>query len=531
MVNEEIARLEERARIMRTQFVDVRKITIDREIGNIVPEAMARRYQMVCIGKLEKKLTLAMADPLDVFAIDDVKIRTGYDAEAVLGEPAAIEDSYKNVYGEDNTWKDIVQQAEGLQHVDVLGAGDEDDEADAGPAKKPGGKDDVVIDQPVIRLVNMIISQAVDRKASDIHLEPSETELGVRYRIDGVLHEIMTVPKSIIPAVISRLKIMARLRIDEKRIPQDGRIRMVVQHRDLDLRVSTLPTLAGETIVMRILDRKGMKVDLTQLGFAEWDLTRWNELLDHPHGIILVTGPTGSGKSTTLYSSLARLNTPDVKIVTIEDPVEYYLKGIVQVQTNAKVGLTFAAGLRSFLRQDPDIMMVGEIRDKETAQIAIESALTGHLVLSTLHTNDAVTSITRLVDMGVEPFLIATTIIGVIAQRLVRTICSQCKQEAPLYPELMEVFKKHGIAESEIALAKGAGCPTCNTTGYKGRMGIYELATVNEEMRSMILRQAPISDISKVAKANGMKSLFDDGILKVAHGVTTYDELLRVTTE
>ncbi|MBM3465746.1 MAG: type II secretion system protein GspE, partial [Armatimonadetes bacterium] len=380
--------LESRARKMRTQFVDLKKMTIDKEIGNLIPEAMARRYQFVCIGKLDKKVTLAMADPLDVFAIDDVKIRTGFDVESVLASPDAIELAIKEVYGEDTSWKEVVTMAESV-HVDVLQDEEENDK-----------DENVVIDQPVVRLVNMIITQAVERKASDIHLEPNEAELGVRYRIDGVLHEIMTVPKSIIPAVISRLKIMARLRIDEKRIPQDGRIHLVLQGRDLDFRVSTLPTLSGETVVMRILDKRGMKTDLTQLGFTQRDLERHMGLLEHPHGIILVTGPTGSGKSTTLYSSLSKLNEPDTKILTIEDPVEYNVKGIVQVQVNPRVGLNFAAGLRSFLRQDPDIIMVGEIRDHETAQIAIESALTGHLVLSTLHTNDSVGSVTRLIDMG-----------------------------------------------------------------------------------------------------------------------------------
>lgn len=509
----------ERARQMRTQFVDLRTTNLDRETANILPEAMARRYQMVCIGKLEKKITLAMADPLDVFAIDDVKIRTGFDVESVLAEPEAIELAFKNVYGEDSSWKEVVSQVEGLK-VDVI-AGEEDEDKE----------EKVVIDQPVVKLVNMIIQQAVEKKASDIHLEPREADLLVRYRIDGVLHEIMTVPRSVQPAVLSRLKIMARLRIDEKRIPQDGRIHLAIQGHDLDFRVSTLPTLSGETIVMRILDKKSMKVDLAQLGFTQTDLTRWVELLEHPHGIILVTGPTGSGKSTTLYSSLAKLNQPDVKILTIEDPVEYNLQGIVQVQTNPKVGLTFAAGLRSFLRQDPDIIMVGEIRDRETAQIAIEAALTGHLVLSTLHTNDAVSSVTRLVDMGVEPFLLASTMIGVIAQRLLRTNCKECKAPASTPPELLKVFADHGVNESQLNMAKGAGCTVCANTGYKGRMGIYELCTVTEEIREMILRRCSNAELTVAARKAGLTSLYEDGVMKVATGVTTYEELMRVTAE
>lgn len=516
---DEFAEFEARARRMRTQFVDLKKITLDREIGNLIPEAMARRYQMICIGKMEKKITLAMADPVDIFAIDDVKIRTGFEVDSVLAVPEAIELAFKEIYGEDNSWREVVNQATSV-NVDYLAEADEGGEEEA-----------VVIDQPVIRLVNMIITQALDRRASDIHLEPRENEMGVRYRIDGVLHEIMVVPRSVVPACVSRLKIMARLRIDEKRIPQDGRIHLVIQGRDLDLRVSTLPTLNGETIVMRLLDRKGMKADLTQLGFTQTDLNRFNGLLALPHGIVLVTGPTGSGKSTTLYSSLAYMNKPDVKILTIEDPVEYHLKGIVQVQTNNKVGLTFAAGLRSFLRQDPDVLMVGEIRDQETGRIAIEAALTGHMVLSTLHTNDAVSSITRLVDMGVEPFLIASTLNGVIAQRLVRTICAKCREDAPYYPEVVASLVSHGISEGDIHLARGAGCPTCSQTGYKGRLGIYELAVVNEEIREMILQRASAADLGRAARDNGLHSLHEDGLLKVASGATTYEELMRVTAE
>lgn len=508
--------MHDRARRMHTTFVDLRKTEIDREIGGLIPEAMARRYQLVCIGKLEKKLTLAMVDPLDIFAIDDVKIRTGLDVESVLADPEALEGAHKRVYGEDTSWKEVVNMAEGL-NVDVLH--DEEEDSDK----------DVVIDQPVIKLVNMILQQAVDRKASDIHLEPRESDTLIRYRIDGVLHEVMTVPRSVQPAVISRLKIMARLRIDEKRIPQDGRIAISMLGRQLDFRVSTLPTLNGETIVMRILDRKAMKVDLTQLGFADSDLTRWNELLERPHGIILVTGPTGSGKSTTLYSSLAKINQPDIKILTIEDPVEYNLKGIVQIQTNPKVGLNFAAGLRSFLRQDPDVIMVGEIRDRETAQIAIEAALTGHLVLSTLHTNDAVTSVTRLTDMGIEPFLLGSTISGVIAQRLLRTNCKECAQPISPHKELADLFARYGI--KEISMMKGAGCNNCSKTGYKGRMGIYELLTVDEEVRRLILTRASLPELTTAGRKGGMISLFEDGLVKVAKGATTYEELMRVTAE
>lgn len=512
------AEMQQRARLMHTQFIDLRAVALDREIGSVLPEAMARRYQMVCIGKLEKKITVAMLDPLDIFALDDVKIRTGFDVESVLADTEAIEWALKRLYGEDSSWKEVIDMAEGLT-VDVIHDAEEDSDKD------------VVIDQPVIKLVNMVLQQAVERKASDIHIEPRESDTLVRYRIDGVLHEIMTVPRTVQPAMISRLKIMGRLRIDEKRIPQDGRIHLSMQGHELDFRVSTLPTLNGETVVMRILDRKAMKVDLGALGFAESDLRRWVELLEHPHGIILVTGPTGSGKSTTLYSSLAKINKPDVKILTIEDPVEYNLPGIVQVQTNPKVGLNFAAGLRSFLRQDPDVIMVGEIRDRETAQIAIEAALTGHLVLSTLHTNDAVSSVTRLVDMGVEPFLLSSTMIGVIAQRLLRTTCKACAEPVEPHAELLETLTRRGFARESLTLTRGVGCNVCSKTGYKGRMGIYELLAVDEKIREMILKHASNAELTVQGREGGMLSLYEDGIAKVARGVTTYEELMRVTAE
>jgi type IV pilus assembly protein PilB len=508
--------MEARARSMRVPYVDLSSIQLDKEIAAIIPESMSRRYSLVCIDKKEKKITLAMSDPLDVFAIDDVRFRTGYDVESVLAKQEDIEAALDFAYGEDTSWKEVISLVE-----DTSLELKRDEETE----------EEVVIDQPVIRLVNMIITQAVEKKASDIHIEPFEGDLLIRYRIDGILHEVMTTPKSLIPAVISRIKIMSNLKLDEKRVPQDGRIHMKIRERDLDLRVSTLPSLHGESVVMRLLDKKSMQVDLTKLGFADRDLNNFKKLISHPNGIVLVTGPTGSGKTTTLYSALNGLNQPDIKILTIEDPVEYNLKGIIQVQTNPKVGLTFATGLRSFLRQDPDIIMVGEIRDKETATIAIEAALTGHLVLSTLHTNDAVTSITRLIDMGIEPFLISSTMLGALAQRLARTICDSCGEPRPLHAELKKIFEKHGIEEKDVNMRVGAGCHICNMTGYKGRIGIYELLIANEAIREMIVRRTTSQDIEKVARTNGLVKLFEDGLLKVAQGRTTYEDLCRITAE
>lgn len=510
------AEMEAKARSMRVPYVDLTTLQIDKEVAQIIPESTSRRYTLVCIDKKEKKITLAMADPLDVFAIDDVRFRTGYDVESVLSKQEDIEVALDYVYGEDTSWKEVISLVEDTS-LEIK--------------KEEEGEEEVVIDQPVIRLVNMIITQAVEKKASDIHIEPFEGDLLIRYRIDGILHEVMTTPKSLIASVISRIKILSSLKLDEKRIPQDGRIHMKIRDRDLDLRVSTLPTLYGESVVMRLLDKKSMQVDMTKLGFTEKDLTTFKKLIAHPNGIVLVTGPTGSGKTTTLYSALSNLNQPDVKILTVEDPIEYNLKGIIQVQTNPKVGLTFATGLRAFLRQDPDIIMVGEIRDKETATIAIESALTGHLVLSTLHTNDAVTSITRLIDMGIEPFLISSTMLGALAQRLARTVCDSCAENRPLHPEIKKVFDKHGIPVSEINMKIGAGCHICNMTGYKGRIGIYEIMVMNDVIRNLIVKKASSREIELEARKAGLVKLFEDGLWKVAKGKTTYEDLCRITAE
>ena len=401
-----------------------------------------------------------------------------------------------------------------------------------------GGLEDEVVDlldlesddeAPIIRLVNSLMSQAVKDGASDIHIEPYEKDLLVRFRVDGILHEIIRPPKRFQNSIISRVKIMGGLNIAEKRLPQDGRIRLKVAGKDFDIRVSSVPTTYGERIVMRLLDRSSVMRNLSDIGFSQYNLTKIDQLIQSPHGIILVTGPTGSGKTSTLYACLAKINRPDLNILTIEDPVEYQLKGIGQVQANPKIALTFASGLRSFLRQDPDVIMVGEIRDRETAEIAIQASLTGHLVFSTIHTNDAPGAITRLVDMQVEPFLVASSLLAVLAQRLVRTICPLCKEAyKPLADELAEI----GLMENEVdVLYRGKGCDSCQQTGYRGRMGIFELMTINDEVRTSIMNNSDASTIKNIARAHGMKTLREDGALKVKQGITTIAEVTRVTRE
>lgn len=511
----------QRAKELRVEYVDLTERSIDKETVLLIPKAMAERYQILCINKNERRIILAMANPIDVVAIDDIRIRTGFEVTPVYSDPADISRIINEYYG--STSQSMLNEVfnEAVESMDVIK--EEEDSAK-----------EVVIDAPVIRMVNQIIYEAVERRASDIHIEPFEKDLLVRFRIDGVLHNVMAPPKSILPALVSRIKIMSNLKIDERRLPQDGRIQINIKEKkkDLDIRVSTLPTLFGESVVMRLLDRSNLVVDLSMLGFSEADHVRFKSVISNPNGIILVTGPTGSGKSTTLYATLSALNVPDVKILTIEDPVEYYLRGINQVQANSRVGLNFATGLRSFLRQDPDIIMVGEIRDKETATIAIESALTGHLVLSTLHTNSAVGSITRLTDMGIEPFLITATAQGILAQRLVRKICDNCKEPLQEPPhEFMKVLKDLKWENIPMQLMKGKGCNICHDTGYKGRKGIYELLLMSDELRDLIISHATLKELEDAARRNGMHTLFEDGILKVLAGITTFNEVCRVTKQ
>jgi len=506
------ARAEELGKI----YVDLTNRKIDPETATLIPEPAARRHHVICIGKVDNKITLAMADPTDILALDDVRIRTGLVPEPVLSFYDDIERAVEAAYSGDNKWQEIV--GETGEQMDVV---KEQEEL----------PDEVNVDAPIVRLADLIVTQAIAQKASDIHIEPFEKQLIVRYRIDGLLREVMTPPKALQLALSSRFKIMANLNIAEKRVPQDGRIQVTIKRDRYDLRVSVLPTLWGESIVMRILDRKSVMVELDQLGFHPDLLEKWKKLIVMPNGVILVTGPTGSGKSTTLYATLNAINDPDTKIVTIEDPVEYNILGINQVQVHPKVGLTFAAGLRAFLRQDPDVMMVGEIRDHETALIAVQSALTGHLVLSTLHTNDSVSAVTRLIDMGVEPFLLASSVQGVMAQRLVRTVCKGCRRGVKAVKAIHAKFEEYEIPVSSLQLARGEGCEQCAGSGYKGRAGIHELIVLTDEFRRMLLDRVSTGELKRLALEQGLRTLYHDGLMKVAHGVTTLEEVLRVATD
>ena len=504
------------------KYVNLSDITIDPTIVVLIPEEMARRHQLIAIDKDEKKLTVAMANPLDVFAHDELKIRLGYNIDSVLSYGEDIDKALDEVFGVVDEWDQVIGKIETMQ-VTVLKE-EEKEIADISTITESE-------EAPVIALVNLIILRAVKESASDIHIEPfGENTLKVRYRIDGILHDVMSLPRNLQLAVISRIKIMSDLDIAERRLPQDGRIQVNVGGRNINIRVSILPAVTGESAVLRILDPSSILLELDSLGFSPDILPNFLSLIKKPNGIILVTGPTGSGKSTTLYTTLNLLNSTEKKIMTIEDPVEYRLNGISQVQAKPKIGLTFAAGLRSFLRQDPDIMLVGEIRDKETAEIAVQAALTGHIVLSTLHTNDAPSSVIRLIDMGIEPFLISSSLVGIIAQRLVRRICPKCKKEIKITPVIEKIMDEYKIKSNEITLYKGEGCPYCKDTGYKGRIAIFELMVITENIRDLISKNVTTGKLREAAISEGMCQLREDGIKKVCEGLTTIDEILRVAS-
>ena len=472
-------------------------------------EGLSHRFLRQCrafpLALAGATLTLAMADPLDFETIAAVRSFSGLDIRTALAPEQDILDALERHYGETER--------------ETLGGEGDSEEATADLEHLR----DMASEAPVIRLVNAMIAAAVEKRASDIHIEPFDKEFRIRYRVDGVLFNQETPPRELKAAIISRLKLMAKLNIAERRLPQDGRIKLKILGREVDLRVSTLPTLFGESVVMRLLDRSaGDFYDLRRLGFDDRMLARMEYFTSLPHGIFLVTGPTGSGKSTTLYSALKRINLPDKKIITIEDPVEYQMDGINQIHVNPQIGLTFAAGLRHIVRQDPDVIMVGEIRDRETADIAIRAALTGHLVFSTLHTNDAPSAVTRLTDMGVENYLITSSLVAVLAQRLVRVICAHCKESAGM------VLAPDG---ENIETFRGAGCPECNGTGYSSRMGIFEMMDLDDEMRGLIMRNADASVLTEAARRRGMRNLREDGWTKVADGITTVREVMRVTQE
>ncbi len=520
----------EKARILGRQwgipFVDLAERQIERDLLKLIPHHLLQRWKAVPIDRSGPRLVVAMVNPLDVYAIDQMRLVAGMDIESVI---SAVED-INAALGQSMSTREEVGAA--LQEMsDDLGG----DSGDVQVEEKREGEDDVSIDQlremmedaPVVRLANVIIRQAIRDKASDIHIQPELNRVRVRNRIDGVLHDAMTVPKKAQAPLISRIKVMADLDIAEKRAPQDGRISLRVAGGEYDFRVSTNPGVNGEKVVMRILDKRGVQVGLNQLGIPAVMMDDIEGLIRQSFGIITVTGPTGSGKSTTLYSVLNTLNSPEKNVLTIEDPVEYQLPGLTQTQVNERAGVTFPKALRTFLRQDPDIILVGEIRDPETALIATEAALTGHLVFSTLHTNDAPTAIARLIEMGVEPFLIASSVIGVLAQRLVRVICTECKEA---YTPPVEAFRRLNLAMDleSVTFYRGKGCDRCRHTGYRGRIGIFELMLVTDHIRELILRKAPTHEIRQAGLEAGMMTLRQDAMQKILEGVTTMEEALRV---
>src|SRR3989441_1718955 len=475
------------------------------------------RQYTVCPVSIENGLlTVAIADPLNAVVLDDLRQFTGLAVKLVVSSAEAITEAIDRTY--DGAATPLQRIVEGIED-ESAGAGEED----------VNQLRDMAFEAPVVRLVNLLIENAIDAEASDIHVEPFEDTFRIRYRLDGILFDQEAPPRRLQAAVTSRIKLMAEMNIAERRLPQDGRIRVTLRSRRVDIRVSTIPTVHGESIVMRLLDRSSVFLPMEKLGFAPGTLRRFEALIKRPHGILLVTGPTGSGKTTTLYGALDKINTPDRKIITVEDPVEYQLKGVNQIHVKPKIGLTFATGLRHIVRQDPDVILIGEIRDLETAEIAIQAALTGHLVFSTLHTNDAPGAITRLQDMGVEPYLVASVLEGVLAQRLVRRICQSCRVlDAPDPGDLLAI----GVADGHgVELFRGEGCEACRKTGYKGRVGIYELFIITEEIRSLILRKASTGEIRRVAVEQGMVTLREDAWTKARTGFTTIEEILRVTQE
>lgn len=501
--------------------IDLSKIKIKEDVVELIPKNIALFYLAVPISHVGNILTVAMADPLNVLAIDDLKVVTGLDIQPVISNKKDVQAAIDNYYAPSSDIQDIVNKIA----IAEISLPDEDEEVDTAE----------IIDQtdkpPVIRIVNLILYQGIKSKASDIHLEPFENKLRLRYRIDGVLYENPPPPKHMHAAITSRIKILSRLDITERRRPQDGRFRIRVEKKEVDFRVSILPTSYGEKVVLRILDKGALCMQLDKLGLSGKSLKAFDTAINNPYGMILLTGPTGSGKTTTLYSALSTINSEDVNIVTVEDPVEYQFVGINQVAVHPDIGLTFASGLRSILRQDPDIIMVGEIRDLETADIAIKSALTGHLVFSTLHTNDAAGAVTRLIDMGIEPFLVSSSLLLVVAQRLVRRICKHCKEKSEVSASIIERLGYTAEKGKVPTFWHGTGCRNCRDTGYSGRVALYEVLEVNKEIQDLMIERATSEDIKKVAMTNGMRTLRMAGIACAKEGLTTLEEILRVTAK
>jgi type IV pilus assembly protein PilB len=496
--------------------MDLRSFEPEVGLIRLLPAEVATKFMALPVSRSGRRLVVAMANPTNIFAIDDIKFITGYDVDPHVASEGSLKRALDRAYDSAGTMADVMKSID-----DELSVVEEAEEVDEGVA----GADEA----PIVKLVNSLIFDAVRKGASDIHMEPYEKSLRVRFRIDGVLQEMMSPPFKFKAAIISRLKIMAELDIAERRVPQDGRIKIKVQGRTIDLRVSSLPTIFGEKIVMRILDKGNLNIDLEKLGFEAGAMKEFVSAIANPYGMVLVTGPTGSGKTTTLYSALSRVNTPEVNVMTAEDPVEYNLDGINQVLVHEDVGLSFAAALRAFLRQDPNIIMVGEIRDLETASIAVKAALTGHLVLSTLHTNDAPSAIGRLVDMGIEPFLVCSSVNLVLAQRLVRRVCANCKRLITLKDEVLRELQ---LAPEEAATGTfylGAGCVDCSNTGYRGRQGVYEVMPMTPRLRELVLERASANEIKKLAIEEGMLTLRRDGLMKLRKGLTTAEEILKET--
>jgi type IV pilus assembly protein PilB len=505
------------AKKLRLKYAQVTESDVDHQAASLLDRRVLRKHRVVPLRVEEGRLVVATSDPANIYLLEDLAMLSGYPITPVVAEEDDIERVLNRVF----TIKQEVSEV--LDGAEVKSAVEEQLEMDLGVDARPG-------EAPVIRLVTTMLQRAVAELASDIHVEPRAEELMVRYRVDGVLREAMSVPPSLRPGMISRLKILADLDIAERRSPQDGRFSVRLRGRKIDIRVASLPTVFGEKVVLRLLDTKSVEMDLSKLGFTPRALERYEEVFRRPYGTILVTGPTGSGKSTTLYATLRELNSPEKNLITIEDPVEFRIGGVNQVQVNTRAGLTFASGLRSILRSDPDVVMIGEIRDYETAKTSVEAALTGHLVLATLHTNDAPSAVARLTEMGVEPYLTASALDCVIAQRLARRLCERCKRPATIELEILEAldfpFELVG-SEKEWDFHKAVGCELCGGTGYWGRIGIYEMMTVSEEMKAAILARKPAREIAEAAERNGMVRLRDDGLMKAASGITTIEEVLQ----
>jgi type IV pilus assembly protein PilB len=508
--------------------INLRHFEIDGTVISLVPSEVAQKYMVLPVNRTGATLTIAMADPTNVFAMDDIKFMTGYNVEPVVASEVAIREAIERYYGSQHALElkkvmDEMAEAE-AEALEVL-----DDQEELDLASLEAATEEA----PVVKLVNIILTDSIKKTASDIHIEPYERDFRVRFRIDGVLYEIMHPPMKLRDAITSRIKIMAKLDISEKRLPQDGRIKIKMKlqgkQKEMDYRVSVLPTLFGEKIVLRLLDKDNLMLDMTRLGFEPEALAKFERQILKPYGMVLVTGPTGSGKTNTLYSSMNRVNTPETNIITAEDPVEFNLYGINQVQMKEQIGLNFAASLRSFLRQDPNIILVGEIRDFETAEIAVKAALTGHLVLSTLHTNDAPSTINRLMNMGIEPFLVATSVNLICAQRLVRRICGECKETISMPTQALIDIGFSPEDAARIELRKGRGCGNCNNTGYRGRIGLYEVLELSDEIRELILSGASAMELRRQAIEEGMFSLRQSGLFKIRDGLTTVEEVVRET--